>query len=134
MNSIEGATPDPVSPTTPESAARELTDAALRMDWQQVVLNGGPPCFRLEGGGRFCGRAVRWHSAHTHGFVSLADLIREAERRGVEREREACARIAETHPFPGTIMSPADVDRFGCGIAAAIRARAAAAPEGEGSV
>ena len=37
----------------------ELRHAAENMDWQQVVLNGGPPCFHLEDG-RFCGRAQRW--------------------------------------------------------------------------
>lgn len=52
--------------------------AAENMDWQQVVLNGGPPCFYLDGvDGHFCGRAQLWHSEHTHKFVSLADLLRQ---------------------------------------------------------
>jgi len=53
--------------------------AAEHMDWQQVVLNGGPPCFAIveNDSGHFCGRAQRWegHDSH-HTFVSLADLLR----------------------------------------------------------
>jgi hypothetical protein len=44
-----------------------------QMDWGQVVLNGGPPCFFVEGS-RYCGRAERWagHSDPTfHKFVPL---------------------------------------------------------------
>jgi hypothetical protein len=48
------------------------------MDWQQVVLNGGPPCFALldDEPDRYCGRAERWagHDGE-HEFVSLADLL-----------------------------------------------------------
>jgi hypothetical protein len=56
----------------------ELLKAAENMDWQQVVLNGGPPCFHIEGG-KFCGRAERWpgHDG-AHRFISLAKLISEA--------------------------------------------------------
>lgn len=57
--------------------------AARNMDWQQVVLNGGPPCFHLENTGRFCGRAERWEGHKPfrphppiHKFVSLADLLK----------------------------------------------------------
>lgn len=61
-------------------------EAARNMDWQQVVFNGGPPCFHLSKDGRFCGRAERWDGhkptffnkktqAPIHDFVSLADLI-----------------------------------------------------------
>lgn len=54
-------------------------DAARNMDWVQVVLNGGPPCFHLQDDGRFCGRAMRW-VGHTdedpHKFVSLAELLK----------------------------------------------------------
>lgn len=49
--------------------------AAEHMDWQQVVLNGGPPCFNVESDGHFCGRAERWHDRDTHPYVSLADLL-----------------------------------------------------------
>lgn len=51
--------------------------AAEIMDWQQVVLNGGPPCFHLEEDGRFCGRALRWHEHPVpHKFVSFSNLLR----------------------------------------------------------
>jgi hypothetical protein len=57
--------------------------AAENFDWEQVVLNGGPPCFHLEEDGRFCGRAERWDGHKPfkkwpalHEFVSLADLLR----------------------------------------------------------
>lgn len=54
-----------------------LEEIAERMDWQQVVLNGGPPCFHVEDG-RFCGRAERWHGhgvKRHHAYVSLKDLL-----------------------------------------------------------
>lgn len=51
--------------------------AAEHADWQQVVLNGGPPCFHVEPDGRFCFRAERWdgHGEH-HAFVSLVDALK----------------------------------------------------------
>lgn len=57
-----------------------LKAAAKNMDWQQVVLNGGPPCFHLEeNDAKFCGRAERWDghkfTKEFHKFVSLADLL-----------------------------------------------------------
>lgn len=50
------------------------------MDWLQVVLNGGPPCFHLQEDGRFCGRAERWDGhghkkSDLHRFVSLEALL-----------------------------------------------------------
>jgi len=52
--------------------------AAERADWQQVVLNGGPPCFHIGRGDiRFCLRAERWHGPDTHKFKSLAKLIKQ---------------------------------------------------------
>lgn len=63
-----------------EAHARDrFLRAAVRADWQQVVLNGGPPCFYLltEGGdARFCLCAERWmgHGSH-HPFVPLATLL-----------------------------------------------------------
>ena len=54
------------------------------MDWQQAVLNSGPPCFFIAEDGRYCGRAERWqghhvapkHTSHVfHKFVSLDSLI-----------------------------------------------------------
>lgn len=52
-----------------------LVAAAKQADWQQVVLNGGPPCFHVENS-RFCLRAQGWDGHDgDHKFVSLADLI-----------------------------------------------------------
>lgn len=57
----------------------KLLQAAETMDWQQVVLHGGPPCFhRNPADAKFCGRAQWWegHKAPGfHEFVSLRDLI-----------------------------------------------------------
>jgi len=53
-------------------------EAADKMDWQQVVLNGGPPCFHIEDDGKFCGRAQRWDGhglGNFHQFSSLKDLL-----------------------------------------------------------
>ncbi len=66
---------------TPETGAgglAHLLKAAQNADWQQVVLNGGPPCFHFESErGKFCLRAERWpgHGKAHHAFVSLADLL-----------------------------------------------------------
>lgn len=55
-----------------------LLSAAIQMDWQQTMLNGGPPCFFLCDDGRFCGRHERWLGhADDHGYVSLAALLRK---------------------------------------------------------
>lgn len=62
-----------------------ILDAAKRMDWEQVVLNGGPPCFHLCEDGRFCGRAMRWEGHRScyrgdkviHHYVSLANLLEQ---------------------------------------------------------
>jgi hypothetical protein len=57
------------------SDAKELCG---QMDWQQVVLNGGPPCFHVERE-RFCVRAQGWAGHNEmHKFVSLADLVYKA--------------------------------------------------------
>lgn len=62
----------------------ELLVAAHFADWQQVVLNGGPPCFHLDGQ-RFCLRAERWDGHKTvgggsiHAFVPLEELLRALE-------------------------------------------------------
>lgn len=63
-------------------------DALQNIDWVQVVLNGGPPCFHLEEG-RFCLRAEKWSGHHIHNvhkFVSLAAYAAEC----VRAERERC--------------------------------------------
>ena len=41
--------------------------ASKNADWGQVVCNGGPPCFHLEGR-RFCLRSQRWEG---HGLKSF---------------------------------------------------------------
>ena len=66
---------------------KKILQAAKCMDWQQVVLNGGPPCFYLEGEGRFCGRAERWHDKQAsemfHKFVSLEALLKSIAKETV---------------------------------------------------
>jgi hypothetical protein len=58
---------------------QKLIKAAENADWGQVAANGGPPCFHLEDG-RFCLRAERWGGHGVmHSFISLADLVREAQ-------------------------------------------------------
>jgi len=62
--------------------SKDKATATPQMDWQQVVLNGGPPCFAVLDGEEtwFCGRAERWagHNGE-HTFVSLQDYIRQRE-------------------------------------------------------
>lgn len=61
---------------TAEYSLGRLLLAAEQMDWQQVVLNGGPPCFHLYEDGGFCGRAKRWRGHNTeHDFISLSQLL-----------------------------------------------------------
>jgi hypothetical protein len=49
------------------------------MDWEQVRLNGGPPCFAKVRPDRLCGRAKSWqgHPAD-HEYVPLARYRGEA--------------------------------------------------------
>jgi hypothetical protein len=60
------------------------------MDWQQVALNGGPPCFYVEGS-KYCGRAERWagHDGE-HKFISLEDMVQQA----IADEQKRCWEIA----------------------------------------
>lgn len=48
------------------------------MDWTQVHLHQGEPCFKVEHDRKFCGRAKRW-AGHAdggdHSFVSLKDAV-----------------------------------------------------------
>jgi hypothetical protein len=61
---------------------RKIEAAAEQMDWAQVALNGGPPCFHVGDDGRFCGRAQRWDGHDDlHRFVSLADLLTDRHHR-----------------------------------------------------
>jgi len=74
------------------SSTREVP----QMDWGQVVLNGGPPCFAVLNDERpwFCGRADRW-AGHDgdHKFVSLQDYVRQQE----EEVRAAFVSEIEKH-------------------------------------
>lgn len=57
--------------------------AAERIDWQQIMLNGGNACFHLDGQ-KFCLRAKRWlghEPGSIHDFVSLADLLKSNEQK-----------------------------------------------------
>jgi hypothetical protein len=70
---------------SPSPAVRELVEAAKRMDWMQVVLNGEAPCFHIGDDGRFCGRAKRWigHEKGVkcgHAFVAFAEAIAAVEQ------------------------------------------------------
>ena len=66
----------------PEPKPIHYDRAAYRADWQQVVMNQGPPCFYLgDDPDRFCLRAERWDGHRDkdeypeHRFVSLAALL-----------------------------------------------------------
>jgi len=71
-------------PASSEGAHKpELIEAARHADWQQVVRNGGPPCFRVMDDGHFCFRAERWcghgqDAQHDHPFVTLAQALATA--------------------------------------------------------
>ncbi len=91
----------------------KIIRAAENMDWQQVVLNGGPPCFYLQDDGRFCGRAERWDGHFSHGidsptihtFVSISSLIRAlADTRETMRKEMAAMndRWKQMHDVLGT--------------------------------
>jgi len=58
---------------------RELLElAAKNADWRQVVANGGPPCFFIEGT-HFCLRAQAWEGHDVmHEFVPLHELFAAA--------------------------------------------------------
>jgi len=54
-----------------------LDKALENIDWEQVVFNGGPPCFHLEGN-KFCLRAERWAGHEVmHAYKPLAELIKD---------------------------------------------------------
>jgi hypothetical protein len=67
------------------------------MDWQQVVLNGGPPCFHVEGP-QYCGRAERWAGHGNpagHNFVSLSALLTNTRASQWQDERERLVAACE---------------------------------------
>lgn len=64
-----------------EKMADTKSKAEVTMDWQQVILNGGPPCFFIEGP-QFCGRAERWQGHGNpafHDYVSLQTFLATAQ-------------------------------------------------------
>ena len=84
----------------------DLETLARDADWQQVVMNGGPPCFFVEEDGRrFCLRAERW-GGHTdkdeypeHRFVSLAALLATVRKQAHAQERHT--RYLKSCPWCG---------------------------------
>ena len=83
---------------------QQLIDAASHADWDQVVMNLGPPCFNYEADRKsFCLRAQRWEGHELtefpgHAFVTLEDLLRQVTpvettpRRMTRAEAEAMER------------------------------------------
>jgi hypothetical protein len=58
--------------------------AAEQMDWIQVVLNGGAPCFHVCEDNKFCGRAERWHLREdAHKFRPLHEMLKDQFDLGV---------------------------------------------------
>lgn len=73
-----------------------------QMDWQQVVLNGGPPCFAVgiphTIPNKYCGRAERWEghgSKHGHEYVSLSDLLTTARKEAGEAAWKKAIKVVE---------------------------------------
>lgn len=57
-----------------DEMTQEKTEAMTpQMDWGQVVLNGGPPCFFVEGP-QYCGRAERWPGHGNPAFHQFVPL------------------------------------------------------------
>lgn len=50
--------------------------ASKNADWGQVICNGGPPCFHLDGS-RFCLRAQRWegHGSADHPYTPMDQMM-----------------------------------------------------------
>ncbi len=72
-----------LEPPAPAPSDRDVAQACAAADWEQVVSNGGPPCFHVEDG-RFCFRAQRWAGhGSVHAFVSLLDFYRSQRERDV---------------------------------------------------
>jgi hypothetical protein len=62
----------------------ELEKACKEADWQQVIQNGGPPCFHLEYG-EFCFRAEGWEGHGVlHPYVSLWKFVKGLEEKPAE--------------------------------------------------
>jgi hypothetical protein len=84
-------TPHPKGQAMSDTKEELKLFAARTMDWQQVALNGGPPCFHLQHG-KFCGRAERWaghEMSEDHAFVSLEQLLTRPPSPALKVAREA---------------------------------------------
>lgn len=83
-----------------DASGLQEPSGAPHIDWQQVLLNGGPPCFFVKDG-RYCGRAKRWQghgAAIHHDFVSLDDLlttVRKEERAAATRRLQSRVVVEE---------------------------------------
>lgn len=63
-----------------QKALRLLELACSDPDWQQVALNGGPPCFHLCDDGRFCFRAKRWEGHEDlHKYISFSSFVKSLQ-------------------------------------------------------
>ena len=69
----------------------------LTPDWEQIYLNGGPPCFAVtEGDHRFCNRSERWQGHPSdHKFVSWTDFLFEVMMWGQNAHASHTAAIRE---------------------------------------
>jgi broad specificity phosphatase PhoE len=115
--------PEPGSFEGATLATPNLVEIAERADWQQVVHNGGPPCFHL-GSERFCLRAERWAGhepdagPHGHPFASfadfLADVVDTAAREALAELRGILARgrPADNLSYLGIALAVRELDEF----------------------
>lgn len=74
-----------------------------QLDWQQVVLNGGPACFALldDEKGWYCGRAQRWEGHdYDHKYVSLQELTANLRAEGVKQAIEIISRLPIDNGVP----------------------------------
>lgn len=77
--------------------------AEPKLDWQQVVMNGGPACFALldDEAGWYCGRAQRWEGHDCeHKYVSLEDLTASLRVGGLKRAVEIVSGLPIDNSIP----------------------------------
>lgn len=103
-----------------------------QMDWQQVVLNGGPPCFAVNTPhdipNRYCGRAERWQGhGSIHDYVSLTQFAAAQQAIGYQKGIEESAKIAESDDHRHSSGYRCERGEF---IAKAIRSRISQKSEG----
>ena len=87
---------------------KRLIYASTKADWEQVVLNGGPPCFALMPDDQFCLRAERWaghfRDTHDHKFVTLAQALQDCLPQAPSWDSKCC--------HPRVIMRPVNSDSW----------------------